>query len=102
MDDRRATPAAANNYLKTMSALCKWAVKDGHIKANPAEGVGKTKLEGDGFPAWQIEDVRAFCIKWEIGTRQRLAMELAMHTGLRRSDLVRIGRQHMRGIYLHP
>jgi integrase len=97
MEDRRATPAAANNYLKSMSALCKWAVKDGHMKANPAEGISKTKLEGDGFPAWQIEDVRAFCIKWEIGTRQRLALELAMHTGLRRSDLVRIGRQHMRG-----
>ncbi len=73
------------------------------MKANPAEGVGKTKLEGDGFPAWQIEDMRAFCIKWEIGTRQRLAMELAMHTGLRRTDLVRIGRQHMRGTpYLFP
>ncbi|MDX3926790.1 MAG: tyrosine-type recombinase/integrase [Shinella sp.] len=97
MDDRRQTPAAANNYLKSMSALCKWAVKDGHMKANPAEGIGKTKLEGDGFPAWQIEDVRAFCITWKIGTRQRLALELAMHTGLRRSDLVRIGRQHLRG-----
>ena len=97
MEDRRATPAAANNYLKSMSALCKWAVKQGHMKTNPAEGIGKTKLEGDGFPAWEIEDVRAFCIKWKIGTRQRLALELAMHTGLRRSDLVRVGRQHMRG-----
>ncbi|SER58543.1 tyrosine-type recombinase/integrase [Rhizobium sp. NFR03] len=97
MEDRGKTPAAANNYLKSMSALCKWAVKNGHMKSNPAEGADRYKLKGDGFPAWEIEDVRAFCIKWPIGTKQRLAMELAMHTGLRRSDLVRIGRQHLRG-----
>lgn len=97
MEDRAGTPAAANNYLKSMSSLCKWAVKNGHMKTNAAEGVEKLRLEGDGFPAWEIEDVRAFCIKWPIGTKPRLAMELAMHTGLRRSDLVRIGRQHLRG-----
>jgi len=97
MQDRAATPAAANNYLKSMSALCKWAVKAEHMAANPAEGISKFKLDGDGFPAWEVEDVRAFCIKWPIGTRQRLALELAMHTGLRRSDLVSIGRQHLRG-----
>uniref|UniRef100_A0A6H1ZB08 Putative site-specific tyrosine recombinase n=1 Tax=viral metagenome TaxID=1070528 RepID=A0A6H1ZB08_9ZZZZ len=97
MHDRAATPAAANNYLKSMSALCKWAVKAEHMAANPAEGISKLRLDGDGFPAWEIEDVRAFCIKWPIGTRQRLALELAMHSGLRRSDLVKIGKQHLRG-----
>lgn len=96
MEDRAETPAAANNYLKSMSALCKWAVKDGHMSSNPAEGISKLKLEGDGFPAWEIEDVRAFCIKWPIGTKPRLALELAMHTGLRRSDLVRVGKQHLK------
>lgn len=100
MEDRSATPAAANNYLKSMSALCKWAVKNDHMKVNPAEGISKLKLTGDGFPAWETEDVRAFCIKWPVGTRQRLALELAMHVGLRRSDLVRIGRQHLRGTTL--
>lgn len=97
MDDRADTPAAANNYLKTMSALCKWAVKNEHMKSNPTEGISKLKLEGDGFPAWEIEDVRAFCLKWAIGTKPRLALELAMHTGLRRSDLVRVGKQHLKG-----
>lgn len=97
MEDRAETPAAANNYLKSMSSLCKWAVRNGHMDFNPAEGVPKFKLDGDGFPPWAIEDVRAFCITWPIGTKQRLALELAMHTGLRRSDLVRVGRQHMRG-----
>ncbi|MDO1582390.1 tyrosine-type recombinase/integrase [Rhizobium oryzicola] len=97
MEDRADTPAAANNYLKSISSLCKWAVRNAHMDANPAEGIPKFKLDGDGFPAWEIEDVRAFCIKWPIGTKQRLALELAMHTGLRRSDLVRVGRQHLRG-----
>lgn len=96
MEDRAKTPAAANNYLKSMSSLCKWAVKNGHMKANPAEGVERFKIGGDGFPVWEIEDVRAFCIKWPVGTKQRLALELALHTGLRRSDLVRIGKQHIK------
>lgn len=96
MEDRASTPAAANNYLKSMSALCKWAVKNGHMKENHALNVDRRKLEGDGFPVWELEDVRAFCITWPIGTRERLAMELGMHTGLRRSDLVRIGHQHIK------
>lgn len=100
MEDRAKTPAAANNYLKSMSSLCKWAVKNGHMKANPAEGAERFKISGDGFPVWEIEDVRAFCIKWPVGTKQRLALELALHTGLRRSDLVRVGHQHIKDVVL--
>lgn len=96
MEDRSKTPSAANNYMKSMSALCKWAVKNGHMKSNPVEGAERFKISSDGFPVWEIEDVRAFCIKWPIGTKPRLALELALHTGLRRSDLVRIGHQHIK------
>ncbi len=31
---------------------------------------------------------------WPVGTKERLAYELIKHTGQRRSDIVRLGRQH--------
>ncbi|MGW5960844.1 tyrosine-type recombinase/integrase [Methylorubrum thiocyanatum] len=33
----------------------------------------------------------------ELGTRQRLAFDLLLYTGLRRGDVVRLGRPHVRG-----
>jgi integrase len=40
--------------------------------------------------------VERFHARWPVGTRERLAMDLALFTGLRRSDLVVVGRQHVR------
>lgn len=97
LEDRRATPVQANNYLKAVVGLFKWAKKDNHVEINPTVDVDRLKVKSDGFPAWDESDVRLFCAKWKIGTPQRLALEIAMHTGLRRSDLVKVGRQHLRG-----
>lgn len=97
LEDRRHTPVQANNFLKAVVGLFKWAKKDDHVEVDPTIGVERLKVKSDGFPAWDESDVRLFCAKWAIGTTQRLALEIAMHTGLRRSDLVRVGRQHLRG-----
>lgn len=97
MEDRSDRPALANNFLKAMKALFKWAVKNGHMKVNPTEGVDRLKYKTDGFEAWTVEDFIKFGEKWEIGTKPRLAAELLLHSGLRRSDVVHAGRQHMRG-----
>ena len=35
-----------------------------------------------------------FELRWRIGTKERLACKLIKHTGQRRSDIVRLGRQH--------
>jgi integrase len=44
-----------------------------------------------------MEDVSRFCEKWPIGTKPRLALELLLHSGIRRSDVCRAGRQHLNG-----
>ncbi|MCB1470474.1 MAG: tyrosine-type recombinase/integrase [Rhizobiaceae bacterium] len=97
LDRRAATPAQAIVFLKAMRKLFAWAKRQGHMKENPAESVEKPKYRTTGFPAWTIEDVIKFRSRHPEGSTARLAMELALLTGLRRSDLVRIGRQHMRG-----
>jgi len=34
--------------------------------------------------------------RWPLGTRERLAFDLLLYTGLRRGDAVRLGRQHFK------
>lgn len=89
-EDRKATPAAANNFLKTMRALYRWAMSEELVDENPAEGVPLFKLEKGGFPTWTLDDVTAYRQKYPLGTRERLVMEVALNTGLRRSDIVRL------------
>lgn len=97
MEDRADRPALANNFLKAMKALFKWAVKNNHMEVNPTDGVERLRYKSDGFEPWTVEDFNRFCAKWEIGTKPRLAVELLLHSGLRRGDIVRAGRQHMKG-----
>lgn len=95
--DRRAeTPFAAITYLKTLSQLFDWAVDADHMAENPAKGVKRPNAETSGFTPWSDDDVVAFCKHWQVGTKQRLAMDLMLFTGLRRGDVIRIGRQHVR------
>jgi integrase len=99
---RMATPAAANNFVKTLRALFKWACEDGrHASYNPAAGVKLFAQSADGFKAWTESDVAKFRDRWALDTRERLAMELLLHTGLRRGDAVRLGRQHIRDGVAH-
>lgn len=97
MITREATPAQANNYLKAMNMMFSWALKHEHVKINPCIGVDRLIYKTDGFVPWQAEDVRQYCAKWKIGTVPRLALELLLISGLRRSDIVKAGKQHMKG-----
>lgn len=97
VESRSGTPAQANCFLKAMRGLFKWAVKGGYVETNPASGVDPIRYKSSGFPAWAVEDAEKFRARWPIGTMERLAMELLLHTGLRRSDVVRAGRQNLKG-----
>lgn len=95
-EKRKNTPFAANNFLKTMRALFTWAVDCELMDNNPASSVKMFPKETPGFTPWTYEDVEMFRMFWPVGTRERLAMELILSTGLRRGDAVRLGRQHVK------
>lgn len=97
LDKRHETPAAAGNFLKTMKGLFSWARKMRLVKVDPTIGVEPISYKTEGFPAWTIEDVKAFRSTHATGTPERLAMELMLLAGLRRSDVVLVGRQHITG-----
>lgn len=90
-------PFAAKNYLKTVRALFRWAVTQGHLKQDPTSGVVvETPKRQTGFHTWSEGEITAFQARWPRGTRERVAFDVLLYTGLRRGDACNLGRQHTR------
>ncbi|MGN6537582.1 MAG: tyrosine-type recombinase/integrase [Mesorhizobium sp.] len=96
IDGMASTPHAANNYLIALNSLFKWAVKNDHLQVNPCDGVEPIKAKIDGFHPWTMEEVEQYRAKHLVGTRARLALDLLLFTGLRRSDIIVVGRQNVK------
>lgn len=94
-DELRDTPGARNNIVRVISALFSWAISNGLAEVNPAHGIKNLK-SGDGFHTWTPDEIRKFEEIHPPGTKARLAFSLAAYTGLRMSDLVVLGRQHIK------
>lgn len=86
MADMAQTPAAANNLLKKLRALFKFAQVMGYCRHDPTIGVDKYR-EGTHH-TWDDLELAAFEQRWPLGTRERTAYALALYTGQRRGDLV--------------
>lgn len=66
--------------LFTLARKLEW------IATNPVELSETTKHKGPGFYPWNEQDITAYRAKHPLGTKARLAMELMLWTGSRRSD----------------
>lgn len=93
-DKRSSTPGAANNMIKVLRVLYAWGIEKGHVKDNPAENVKRLKMKPSTWKPWTAEEREKFKQAHPYGTMARTAFHLAFDAGLRRSDVVRIGRQH--------
>ena len=100
-DKMSAKPEAANDWLKALRQVFAWAVAAGHLERNPAALVPYLRSNNpDGFHTWTRAEVERFEARWPIGTKPRLALALLLYTGVRRSDLVKLGRQMIRDGWL--
>jgi integrase len=95
-DKRAATPAAAENFVKSLRSFFAWALETGLVSTNPTDGVKVVASSTGGFAPWTDDDVAAYRARWPLGTRQRVAFEVLRETGLRRGDAVRVGLPHVR------
>lgn len=87
-DELAKKPGAANKMLRTVKQIMTFAEDRGHRPDNLAKGI---KLMRCGrWRAWTDEELLAFEARWPIGTRERLGYALALYTGQRRGDLVRL------------
>ena len=99
--DRKADlPGAASDRVKAIRAAFKWACEEDLIDTNPALALAKLPLTGGGFHSWTTEEVARFEARHGLGSKARLALALLLWTGVRRSDLVGLGRQHARAGWL--
>lgn len=89
---------ARNNRRKYLSAMFGWAVETSPplMSHNPARDLKRVQYTTDGFHTWTPDEVRRYAARFPIGTKQFLALALLMFTGVRRGDLVTLGRQHQR------
>lgn len=90
--------AAQRNFVKTMRGFIDHCVQLGMIKVDPLLGVKRAKLKKTGgFHTWTEEEIIQYRKRHPSGTKARLALELLLQTGHARSDVVRMGRQHVKG-----
>ena len=94
--EKAKTPAAANNLLRMVRTLMRFAIEEGWRKDDPTNGVKKIKIRSSGFHTWSETEIAQFEERWSVGTKQRLAFALLLYTAQRRSDVVGMGRQHVR------
>jgi integrase len=95
---KAATPHAAKSFLKALRAVVAVALRAGLCEADPTAGIRvKVRASAHGFRTWNEDDIAQFEAAYPIGSRARLAFALLLYTGQRRGDVIRMGRQHVRG-----
>ena len=92
----RKTPAAARNWIAALRGLLDFAVAEKFRADNPARGVVLPKLKIKHRRAWTDEEIEQYEKVHPIGSKARLALALGLYTIQRISDVVRMGRQHVR------
>lgn len=100
-EKRMATPHAANNFLKTMRALFRWAKEEKLVDVDPARDVKFLKAKTAGWAPWNMEEIKAYRKRWPLGTTARLALEIFINCGFRRGDAAVVGPQHVRDGIIH-
>ena len=97
-DRRTDRPDAANNRVRRIRQIYNWALEGSveGVRANPARDIRPFRpTRPGGFPEWTEQDIVIFEKRHAIGSRARLAMALLLYTGVRRSDVIRLGKQHI-------
>jgi integrase len=95
--DRKADyPHAANGRVKAIRRVFKWAIEAEHVDESPAQKVAYLQTPPGGHHTFTNAEIEQFEAHWAIGTKPRLAFALLRYLGIRRSDVVRLGKQHLR------
>lgn len=88
-----AHPGAADNLIKSIRAVYKWAMERDEIGHNPAAGIGviNTQPKGGAVP-WTAADLKKFKDHHPAGTTAHLWLTLHAFTACRIGDALWLGR----------
>jgi integrase len=94
---REKTPNMAAAYISVMRALFAFAKDSNWLTENPVrDDIKAAAIKTDGYHTWTVEEVEQYQAHHLVGTQARLALDIMLYTGLRRSDAIVFGRQHIR------
>jgi integrase len=96
-----ATPAAANHWLRLIKIIMAFAVEIGMRADDPTRNIRNVPTRSEGFHTWDESQTANFEHHHPVGSRARLALALLLFTAQRRSDVIRMGKQHIRNGELH-
>jgi len=89
-------PGRARGLITVIRALVRQAIDDGILTHDPTVAIERPRLRKGGWRTWSEDHIAQYEARHPVGSQARLAIGLALYTGQRRSDLVRMGRQHIR------
>ena len=101
MAERSEKPDRANGLRKVLRGMMKHAIEIGLRQDDPTRDVRAIRVKSDGRHSWTEDEITQFEACYLIGSRTRLALALGLYTGQRLSDVIRMGRQHIRDGLLH-
>ena len=96
MDEYATKPGVAINMLSAIKVLVARAVADGTLKHDPTIGIKRPKLSKEGWHSWEDDEIAKYEAHHPVGSQARLALALALYTGQREADVIRMGKQHVR------
>lgn len=96
MEAKGSTPVTANRLRKLLQVMMRMAIMQGWRKDNPCLAVENFKIRSKGHRTWTDDEITAYRAHYAIGTEERLAFELLLNTGQRVSDVVKMGRKHIK------
>jgi integrase len=86
-------PGAADNLIKSVRAVYKWAIERGEISQNPATGIAPiNRNPKGGAKPWTAQDLRIFKEVHQKGTMAHLWLTIQVFTACRIGDAVWLGR----------
>lgn len=89
------TPDAANNFIKAVRGFFDWAVKLGYLPSDPTAGISKIIVRTEGYHSVTEAEIAQYRATHAVGTMARLALEVFVLTGARRSDAALLGPKHV-------
>lgn len=93
---RQGGTFSAERLHEQLKRLFAYAVRLRWIDANPVtEAELPAKHVVKGFHSWTETDIAKFQARHPVGSKARLAMEIALWTALRRGDVALLGPQHL-------
>jgi integrase len=98
--DMADRPQAANRLLSLLKIMLDHGLDNGWIAANPATGVKGFSKKTKGFHTWTEAEIAAYEVRHPEGSKARLALLLLLYTAQRRSDVVAMGWEKIKGKYI--